>query len=247
MASACSPAFVSSSQAPETLLAVRSSPAPTPWDRRPRESASAFRAFCVYRDMGTDRSLERVALQLGLALHKLVRLARDFGWRGRVEASDLALLDLAKVRSVESRLMAADRHAQLAQSLVATAAKRASRLLPEELDVDALVKVARTGVELERLARGERNEGAPPAQQVAVGVAVRFGSAEPSWMKQSKTEAKGTSSIVGTSNRGNQPAPGSLRESTIPKLPPKETKRIKSTSRLAAKVHKDRKVKGPVQ
>ncbi len=36
----------------------------SPWDRLPSESAAAYRAFIVYRDMGTDRSLSAVARRL---------------------------------------------------------------------------------------------------------------------------------------------------------------------------------------
>lgn len=37
---------------------------PEIWERQPRESSKAYAAFCVYRDLGPERSLEKVRQNL---------------------------------------------------------------------------------------------------------------------------------------------------------------------------------------
>ncbi len=63
------------------------------WDRRPRESEQAYRAFLRYRDLGEGRSLSRLAGELqgtGRARPwgRLTHWSRQWDWAARVEAWD---------------------------------------------------------------------------------------------------------------------------------------------------------------
>lgn len=42
-------------------------PTPQPWDRRPGEPSRAYETFCLYRDTGPQRSLDRTRRNLGKA------------------------------------------------------------------------------------------------------------------------------------------------------------------------------------
>lgn len=58
-----------------------SSAAAQPWDRREGETPKAFRAFCIYRELGPSRSL-------AAAYHRY-RLERDGGEAGEKQGTDL--------------------------------------------------------------------------------------------------------------------------------------------------------------
>jgi len=56
------------------------------FERQPRESAKAFAAFSVYRDMGPERSLAAVAEKLGKSKVMMEKWSRKFHWPARVAA-----------------------------------------------------------------------------------------------------------------------------------------------------------------
>lgn len=54
-----------------------------PWDRMDEESATAFEAFVVYRDLGAGRSLSKAGEKLGKTAGTLSRWSADFSWTSR--------------------------------------------------------------------------------------------------------------------------------------------------------------------
>ena len=58
------------------------------WERQGGESAKAFAAFIVYRDMGSKRSLREVGQKLGKSSALIERWAALWGWGERVAAFD---------------------------------------------------------------------------------------------------------------------------------------------------------------
>lgn len=87
------------------------------WERQPGEPARAFAAFCVYRDMGPQRSIrkaEPIIRAAGNGARKTVhQWSSKWGWASRAPAYD-AMLDRERVaeRVGEVRKME-DRHAQI--------------------------------------------------------------------------------------------------------------------------------------
>lgn len=59
-----------------------------PWERQEGESSKAYEAFCVYRDMGADRTQQAVADQLTKSRTIVGRWAAEFHWVARTEAWD---------------------------------------------------------------------------------------------------------------------------------------------------------------
>lgn len=55
---------------------------PAPWDRRPKESLEAYAAFLRYRDLGADRTLERVSRDHTEATPE-TNLRKIKGWSAR--------------------------------------------------------------------------------------------------------------------------------------------------------------------
>lgn len=73
------------------------------WLRRlPRESAQAWEAFEVYRDMGADRSLDHVSRKCNKSKSLLARWSVKYGWGKRVRAFDEAEAAALSNRELEA-------------------------------------------------------------------------------------------------------------------------------------------------
>jgi len=57
-----------------------------PWERQPKESDPAWHAFCVYRDLGEQRSIRKVHERLAKSETLLKRWSSRHRWRERVVA-----------------------------------------------------------------------------------------------------------------------------------------------------------------
>ncbi|HLN31951.1 MAG TPA: hypothetical protein VK395_29740 [Gemmataceae bacterium] len=145
-----------------------------PWDRLPGESAKAFAAFCLYRDLGTRRSLDEASRRYhgsnrqdsagdqqrsGSRSSGSIRgWAQRWNWRARAEALDE---EQEQVQAAERRAAATEmneRHAQTALLFQDKAIERLRQLRPEELKPRDLVGVVLGAAKLERLARGEPSD-----------------------------------------------------------------------------------------
>ncbi len=65
-----------------------------PWEKQPEETHKSYMAFCVYRDLGFYRSLEKARLELGQNQHYIKWLkvwSVKFDWQARVKSFDLHL------------------------------------------------------------------------------------------------------------------------------------------------------------
>lgn len=61
------------------------------FERQPRESAKAFAAFSLYRDMGPEPSLAAVAEKLGKSKTTIAKWSRNYHWQDRLTAEGRAL------------------------------------------------------------------------------------------------------------------------------------------------------------
>lgn len=151
-----------------------------PWEKQPRESRKAYAAFSIYRDMGPlERSLAKVARQVGRSRGMMERLSVRWQWVFRVEQYDahedrlrrealrkeqeemlrrhagLAALAIQKVilrlRGGKDRIITAEGQQQEVPVLA---------LHPNEMDAQDLARLADVAVKIERLARGLPTEHA---------------------------------------------------------------------------------------
>ena len=60
-----------------------------PYDRLPGETAKAYHAFTLYRDMGVERTLDSVGKTLQKSVTFLGRWSSKYEWRDRAEAWDI--------------------------------------------------------------------------------------------------------------------------------------------------------------
>lgn len=142
-----------------------------PWERQPGESAKAYEAFCVYRDQGAGRSLNKTAKQLGKSATLISVWSYKNRWVERCEAWDRWLAEERRRAQVEAIRKMEERHIRLAQGMQTLAARKLERELertdPNRVGIEAArealdsitlqeVRLLITeGTKLERVARGE--------------------------------------------------------------------------------------------
>jgi len=128
-----------------------------PWNMRPSETARAFQAFEVYRDMGLDRSLERVAsgdnpVTSGLPVLRNWSAAND--WVARVRAFDEAAAAKAADRALEDAATVRARQAQHAKAIQLRAMQKIAAMDPGDMSMSEATRAWQVGAEAERKALG---------------------------------------------------------------------------------------------
>ena len=73
------------------------------WERQEGESARAYEAFCLYRDLGPERSLAKVGQELGKSVSLMERWSSEHDWVDRVKALE-ARDQMLKHDAVEEHL-----------------------------------------------------------------------------------------------------------------------------------------------
>lgn len=134
------------------------------WERQPGESARAFAAFQVYRDLGPGRSLDEVARRLHRGPGEGQKRARtgrisdwssQWRWVERARAWDDELDRVACAEQARAVKEMNRRHAEEAVQYQAKALARLGKMMPEELSAADALKYFVEAVKIERLARGE--------------------------------------------------------------------------------------------
>lgn len=126
------------------------------WERLPGESAKAFEAFRLYRDLPpSERSVREVARRLNKNLTTIAQWSSKYRWVERAQAWD----DEVDRRAREAHLRAVkemrERHARYAVALQMKALDRLKQMDPDELEPLEVLKFIVEAAKLERLARGE--------------------------------------------------------------------------------------------
>lgn len=135
---------------------------PQPWDRRQNETSKAYEAFCEYRDMGTQRSLSKVAEKLQKSETLMGRWSRTYGWVERAAAwdaeQDRIAREIAQKEQAEEIKKMRKRHADLANAMLIKAAKALARLPEDEIKATDVSRMVDTASKLERISRGDVGE-----------------------------------------------------------------------------------------
>ncbi|MCL6442556.1 MAG: hypothetical protein K6T83_03695 [Alicyclobacillus sp.] len=129
-----------------------------PWERQENESRQAFEAFATYRDMGAQRSIVKVARELGKSEALISRWSSTHEWVKRAEAYD-AEMDRVFLKDQEkARRDMAERQARIAMMFQNKVVDRLRSLDPMELSPAELARWFDVAVKVERLARGESTD-----------------------------------------------------------------------------------------
>lgn len=149
------------------------------WEKLSVETAKAYHYFAVYRDLGPARTLKKVSDSCGISANQY---ATRFGWKKRAEAYDAWVDEQTRTQRLDAILDMRDRHAHLAkrfqkiasiefaahegQVMAAEAEIREARadgdphtIREPILSLKQVLALAKAGVELERVCRGQDAEG----------------------------------------------------------------------------------------
>lgn len=125
------------------------------WEQQEGETAKAFEAFCVYRDLGPSRSIAKTGQSLGKNRVTLEQWSSKYEWVKRATAWDAEQDRIARQAQVDEIVKMRKRHAKLACDMLTKAAEALEVLPKSEIkaaDVSRMVDVAS---KLERLSRGD--------------------------------------------------------------------------------------------
>ncbi len=132
---------------------------PKPWERQPGETTKAFEAFCIYRDLGVDRSLAKVAEQLKKSGTLMGRWSGTYDWVNRAAAWDNEQDRIERETAEKERIKAIKsmrkRHAGLASAMLVKAATALQQLQPDEITPNEISRMVDVASKLERISRGD--------------------------------------------------------------------------------------------
>ncbi|WP_036368241.1 hypothetical protein [Mobiluncus curtisii] len=89
---------------------------PAPWEKQPGESSTDFKYFCIYRDMGYERTLEKTYQQAGLKSMNSVAVrstkhhwvARAAAWDNHLDGQRRKALEQAALKEYKNQLKKAE-------------------------------------------------------------------------------------------------------------------------------------------
>jgi len=157
------------------------------WERLPGESPQAYARFLIYRDMPPgQRSLRK----LGFGRSQSEQWSKQHNWVQRCAEWDLYMQRLADVQTEGAVVRMRSRHADLGMALVNKAVAGVESIDHTKLAPDDVVTLAKTGVSIERAARGlasEEKAVAPPPVLIDNRTAILFpDSVRPAWAPDNK-------------------------------------------------------------
>lgn len=141
-----------------------------PWERQPGESAQAFEAFAMYRDMGVTRSHGKVAQRLGKSVQLMNRWSRRWSWVTRADAWDREQDRLWRLEQAEARREIARKHLRVGAAMMSKAVQRLQTVDPDKLTPNELERWLRTAAEMERVAAGEAEDNDAAGIKAAAGL-----------------------------------------------------------------------------
>ena len=127
------------------------------WERQPKESAQAYQAFSIYRDLGEDRSLQAVATQLSKSLQLMKRWSKNWSWGERVRQYDDSLQREAQARAFKKAVKELEemqlRQIKTAVLLQKKAVQALDALDPLLIKPQDIVRMISAGAQLENATR----------------------------------------------------------------------------------------------
>ena len=141
------------------------------WDRQPVESSKAFGAFVIYRDAGSERTLQKVAQQLRCSGANVRRWATKWFWANRAAEWDIEQ-DRLRQKTIEREVAKmAERQAKLGVEMqdigvqaLEDLKRRIQSSTPPRLKLAEIAKLIEAGAQLERRARGEEKSSPAHAE-----------------------------------------------------------------------------------
>lgn len=141
---------------------------PECWETRlPEESPKAFKAFCLFRNMGYKRSI-KACLELNDVDPKKYgswsRYARLFNWKERAAKYDEYVAKEIEKELIAERVERRRRQMEMLNDFDGLVAKRIKTLNPEDLDADGAMDLLERSAKLDSFITGADKEASKPVQ-----------------------------------------------------------------------------------
>lgn len=156
----------------------RHEPDIAPWEQQPGESAKAFEAFAIYRDMSAERSVRKVTQRLNKSLTLIGKWSSRYNWPERARAYDRDLDRQAHAQAVRDVRSMTNRHIRIAMQLQAKALEALEQLNVATLSPKMQLAFLAKATEIERMNRlsaagmddsGQQRDGAEGIEVVIEG------------------------------------------------------------------------------
>ena len=156
----------------------RQEPDIAPWEQQPGESAKAFEAFAIYRDMGVERSVRKVTQRLNKSLTLIGKWSSRYNWPERARAYDRDLDRQAHAQAVRDVRSMTNRHIRIAMQVQAKALEALEQLNVATLSPKMQLAFLAKATEIERMNRlsaagmddsGQQRDGAEGIEVVIEG------------------------------------------------------------------------------
>lgn len=131
---------------------------PDPWERQEGETPRAYEAFCAYRDMGPNRSINKTAQQLTKNRTTIAEWSTKYEWVKRVAAWDAEQDRIARQEQAEEIRKMRRRHSDVATAMIVKAARALNRMKEEDIKPSDISRFIEVASKLERLSRGDTSE-----------------------------------------------------------------------------------------
>ena len=159
-----------------------------PYERQPKESDKAWKAFMIYRDMGPERTLRKVAeirqketginASIDSVNWNVERWSSRWGWRMRVEEWERELDNHRRRVTLREIEKMHERHIQLSKTIQGLGALELNKLWnlvrkdglsgQMMISVADIIKLLESGVKLERNSRGQPDAITEERHQISV-------------------------------------------------------------------------------
>ncbi|MCM1295982.1 MAG: hypothetical protein NC311_10610 [Muribaculaceae bacterium] len=131
------------------------------WERQKGESAKAFTAFCVYRNMGPERSVKGVQSEYKASTSLLYRWSSQWNWAERVRLYENHLDRISVEKRKRRRREAREMHDKMANAFLGKVAQRLKNMSDSDLDKASLWTIAQVfkiAQEVQEVALGPTQE-----------------------------------------------------------------------------------------
>lgn len=126
-----------------------------PWERQEGETPKAYEAFTVYRDMGIQRSVRKVARELSKSETLMARWSGAYDWVDRVAAWDSEQDRVARQQQLDDIKKMRKKHANIADAMLIKAAAALKRIPTDEIKATDISRMVDIASRLERISRGD--------------------------------------------------------------------------------------------
>lgn len=135
-----------------------------PWEKQDNESPQSFEAFSTYRNMGPERSLSKLAKEIGKSAGLMARWSAKYDWQKRIEAWDRHLDTQTQEELVLERKQTARRHLMISAHLQEAVLERligshrVAKLDLSKLTASDLVRMTALAKQIDDLTLGNPTE-----------------------------------------------------------------------------------------